>query len=181
MDAYGPVRMEAACKRGLRGNKFSYGLIKKILENNIDLLEEDTAAEYRIPAHNTVEQLKPLKLTGMAKRYEAALLLPVHELQDVHALVGMIKQAEVEYRDHARTQKYLKASKLRYHAAPEDILCNPERGITREQVLRLSDGYSLKKVKMYSLRVLQDVENPFSPLLWDAVPVCWATVRSTSA
>ena len=28
---------------------------------------------------NTLEQLKGLKLTGMAKRYEAALSLPVHE------------------------------------------------------------------------------------------------------
>ncbi|MDB5020541.1 MAG: Integrase catalytic region [Pedobacter sp.] len=54
MDAYGSVRMEAACKRGLRGNKFSYGLIKKILDNNMDLLEEDTATEYRIPAHNNL-------------------------------------------------------------------------------------------------------------------------------
>ena len=61
---------------------------------------------------NTVEQLKSLKLTGMAKRYEAALALPVHELQDVHALIAMITEAEVEYRGYARTQKYLKASKL---------------------------------------------------------------------
>lgn len=72
---------------------------------------------------NTVEQLKSLKLTGMAKRYKAALSLPVHELQDVHALIAMITGAEVEYRDHARTQKYLKASKLRYHALPEDWSC----------------------------------------------------------
>lgn len=49
--AYGPLRMEAACKRGLRGYKFSYGAIKKILENNMDLLEEDTPSEFRIPAH----------------------------------------------------------------------------------------------------------------------------------
>lgn len=49
-------------------------------------------------------------------------------------------QAEWEYRDQARTQKYLKASRLRYNALPEEIICNPERGITPEQVLRLSDG-----------------------------------------
>jgi len=94
---------------------------------------------------NTVEQLKSLRLSGMAKRYEAALSLPLHELQDVHGLIAMITQAEVEYRDHARTQKYLKASKLRYHALPEEILCNAERGITREQVLRLSDGMFIEK------------------------------------
>ena len=94
---------------------------------------------------NTVEQLKALKLNGMAKRYEAALALPVHELQDTHALLAMITQAEVEYREYARTQKYLKSSKLRYHALPEDILCTAERGITREQVLRLSDGMFIEK------------------------------------
>jgi DNA replication protein DnaC len=94
---------------------------------------------------NTLEQLKGLKLTGMAKRYEAALSLPVHEIEDVHSLIAMITQAEVEYREYTRTQKYLKASKLRYHALPEDIICNAERGITREQVLRLSDGMFIEK------------------------------------
>lgn len=97
---------------------------------------------------NTLDLLRQLKLAGMAKRYEAVLSLPVHELVDVHSLVAIITQAEIEYRQHARTSKYLKASKLRYHALPEDILCTPERGITREQVLRLSDGMSLKKVRI---------------------------------
>jgi DNA replication protein DnaC len=94
---------------------------------------------------NTVDQLNTLKLTGMAKRYEATLSLPIHELQDVHTLMGSITQAELEYRQHARTQKYLKASKLRYNALPEDIICNAERGITREQILRLSDGLFIEK------------------------------------
>ena len=94
---------------------------------------------------NTLEQLKGLKLTGMAKRYEAALSLPVHQQEDVHSLIAMLTQAEVEYRDYSRTQKYLKASKLRYHALPEDIICNTERGITREQLLRLSDGMFIER------------------------------------
>jgi DNA replication protein DnaC len=93
----------------------------------------------------TVEQLKSLKLSGMARRYEAALDLPLHQQQDAHELIAMITQAEVEYREHARTQKYLKASKLRYHALPEDILCNTERGITREQVMRLCEGMFIEK------------------------------------
>jgi DNA replication protein DnaC len=96
---------------------------------------------------NTVDQLNTLKLTGMAKRYEATLSLPIHELQDVHTLMGSITQAELEYRQHARTQKYLKASKLRYNALPEDIICNAERGITREQILRLSDGQFIEKAE----------------------------------
>lgn len=88
----------------------------------------------------TTEQLRALRLAGMARRYEAVSALPVHEVQNVHELLASMVQAEVEYRDHARTQKYLKASRLRYNALPEEIICNPERGITREQVLRLSDG-----------------------------------------
>lgn len=96
---------------------------------------------------NTVDQLNTLKLTGMAKRYEATLSLPIHDLQDVHTLMGSITQAELEYRQHARTQKYLKASKLRYNALPEDIICNAERGVTREQILRLSDGMFLEKAE----------------------------------
>jgi DNA replication protein DnaC len=94
---------------------------------------------------NTLDLLRSLKLSGMARRYESVLSLPVHELVDVHSLVAMITQAEVEYRQHAKTSKYLKASKLRYHALPEDILCASERGITREQVLRLSDGMFIEK------------------------------------
>jgi hypothetical protein len=46
--------MEAACKRGLRGNKISYGVIKNILENNMDLLEEEAPTEFRIPDHKNL-------------------------------------------------------------------------------------------------------------------------------
>lgn len=54
MDAYGRIRMEAACKRGLRGHKFSYTAIKNILDNNMDLLEEESNPEFRIPTHNNL-------------------------------------------------------------------------------------------------------------------------------
>jgi DNA replication protein DnaC len=94
---------------------------------------------------NTADQMKSLRLGGMARRYEATLQLPVHEIQDPHSMLAMLVQAEIEYREHARTEKYLRFSKLRYHALPEDILCTSERGITREQVLRLSDGTFIER------------------------------------
>jgi hypothetical protein len=46
--------MEAACKRALSGHKFSYGVIKNILENNMDLLEEEAPIEFRIPDHSNI-------------------------------------------------------------------------------------------------------------------------------
>ena len=89
--------------------------------------------------------MRSLRLSGMARRYEATLELPIHQVQDAHSMLAMLIQAEIEYREHARTEKYLKYSKLRYHALPEDILCTAERGITREQVLRLSDGTFIER------------------------------------
>lgn len=97
--------------------------------------------------NQTIEQLKTLRLTGMAKRYEAVAALPLHEVQNVHELMGSMVQSEIEHRDFTRTQKYLKASRLRYNALPEEIICNTERGITREQVLRLSDGGFIQRAE----------------------------------
>jgi transposase len=54
MSSYGNIRMEAACKRALSGYKFSYGVIKNILENNMDLLEEEALVEFRIPDHSNI-------------------------------------------------------------------------------------------------------------------------------
>ena len=54
MAAYGGLRMEAACKRGLTGHKFTYGVIKKILDNNMDQLKEDLTIEFRLPAHTNL-------------------------------------------------------------------------------------------------------------------------------
>jgi transposase len=54
MAAYGGLRMEAACKRGLTGHKFTYGVIKKILDNNMDQIRENLTIEFRLPAHTNL-------------------------------------------------------------------------------------------------------------------------------
>ncbi|MDM1511159.1 ATP-binding protein, partial [Myroides odoratimimus] len=54
---------------------------------------------------------------------------------------------EIEYREETKTKRLLKASKLRYNALPEQIICNEERGLTREQILRLSDTLFLEKAE----------------------------------
>jgi len=51
---YGGTRMENACKRALKGYRFSYKTIKSILEKNMDMLEEVQVPEYRIPEHGNV-------------------------------------------------------------------------------------------------------------------------------
>ena len=95
--------------------------------------------------NSTLEQLSTLKLTGMSRRYQASLNLPSHQQEDAHALLAMLCQAEIEYRNHQRTERLLKNSKLRYHALLEEIICKPERGLTREMLLRLSDDLFITK------------------------------------
>jgi DNA replication protein DnaC len=95
----------------------------------------------------TLEQLKSLKLNGMSKRYQAAIDLPSHQQEDAHSLVAMLCQAEMEYRNHYRTERLLKNSRLRYNAVLEEVICTPERGLTREMILRLSDGMFIEKAE----------------------------------
>ncbi len=93
----------------------------------------------------TLEQLKTLRLNGMAKRYQAAVDLPTHQQEDAHSLIALLSQAEVEYRNHYRTERLLKNSRLRYNAILEEVTCTPERGLTREMTLRLADGMFIEK------------------------------------
>ena len=94
---------------------------------------------------NTIEQLHQLKLHGMAKRYEAVVGQSIHEQPEPHALIALLTEAEAGYRIHQRTQLYLRLSRLRYNATPEQINCTPGRGITKEQLITLCDGMFIEK------------------------------------
>lgn len=94
---------------------------------------------------STLEQMQKLKLSGMARRYEAVMKQPVHQQPEPHTLIALLTEAEDSYRIHQRTQLYLRLSKLRYHATPEQINCTPGRGITAEVLSTLSDGTFIEK------------------------------------
>ena len=94
---------------------------------------------------STLEQLQELKLIGMAKRYEAIIKQPVHQQPEPHTVVALLTEAETGYRVHQRTQLYLRLSKLRYNASPEQINCTPGRGISKETLATLSDGTFIEK------------------------------------
>ncbi len=58
----------------------------------------------------------------------------------------MIAQpAETQYRLTQRTQLYLRLSRLRYHALPEQVHATAERGLAKEQLLILCDGMFIEK------------------------------------
>ena len=88
----------------------------------------------------TIDQLRQLKLTGMAKAYETSLTIPVHEQPTTDLLVGRLVEAEIQYRTNQKTVLYLKQSKLRYNALLEQIYCNAARNLTSDQLLSFADG-----------------------------------------
>jgi DNA replication protein DnaC len=96
-------------------------------------------------AQSTVEQMQDLKLFGMAKLYQAVVDQPVHQHPEAHTLMGMLTDAEAQYRLAQRTQLFLRLSKLRYNTMPEQVRTIPDRGITKEQLLRFCDGTFINK------------------------------------
>lgn len=87
----------------------------------------------------TLEQLNDLKLAGMARSYQAILQMPLNQHPEAHALIAQLAQAEKQNRIQYKTQIYLKLSKLRYTALLEEISCDKERNLSKEQLLQLSD------------------------------------------
>lgn len=94
-----------------------------------------------------MEQLQELKLNGMAKLYQAVLEQPIHQQPETHTLLAMLTDAETQFRLQQRTHLYLRLSKLRYHALPEQVQTSPERGLTKEQLIQLCDGMFIEKAE----------------------------------
>ena len=87
----------------------------------------------------TLEQLKELKLQGMARSYEAILQLPVNQHPEGHLLLAQLAQAERQNRTQYKTKMFLKLSKLRYAGSLEEISFTNQRNLSKEQILQLAD------------------------------------------
>lgn len=53
-EIYGTIRFEAACRRALNGSRITYGMIKNILENNLDKQAEPQLTLFVIPGHENI-------------------------------------------------------------------------------------------------------------------------------
>ena len=87
----------------------------------------------------TILQLENLKLRGMSECYKGLQNIPVTQWPTLDTFVAHLAEAELQYRNHKRTEMYLKTSKLRYNAVMEDIICSEERNLTKTTLLKLMD------------------------------------------
>jgi transposase len=53
-EIYGTTRFDAACRRALKGSRITYGMIKNILENNMDKQAEPEPSLFIIPDHENI-------------------------------------------------------------------------------------------------------------------------------
>ena len=60
----------------------------------------------------TLQQLKDLKLAGMARSYESVLQLSTHQQPEAHSMIAQLSDAEQQSRVHYKTQFYLKLSSV---------------------------------------------------------------------
>jgi DNA replication protein DnaC len=91
-------------------------------------------------ASQTLEQLKDLRLHGMAGCYQAQLELPVHQQMDAHEMICAMTQTELLHRGNERMTYYLKLAKLRLPAQPEHVECSTARNLTKQQWGTLLEG-----------------------------------------
>lgn len=87
----------------------------------------------------TLEQLRQLRLNGMASAYEGIITMPLNKQPEADELLAQLTEAEIQFRSHQRTGIYLKLSKLRFSARLEEISCSPERNLTKKQLTSLAD------------------------------------------
>lgn len=87
----------------------------------------------------TLDQLRSLKLSGMAQTYEGVLSLPVNDQPPANHLIARLTEAELQSRVQKKTEAYLRMSKLRYNALLEQVHCNTSRNLTADQMITVAD------------------------------------------
>ena len=87
----------------------------------------------------TLEQMKELKLHGMALSYEQFIRMPINQQPTSHEMIAQLLEKEAFERTHRRTQMYLRLSKLRYAASLEQVICSEERNLSKDTIAKLAD------------------------------------------
>lgn len=87
----------------------------------------------------TLQQLKDLRLDGMARSYESVLQLPSHQHPEGHMLIAQLVEAERQNRTQHKTQLFLKLSKLRYASTVEELTFGKERNLSKDQIAQMAD------------------------------------------
>ena len=87
----------------------------------------------------TLDHLSELKLQGMARASQAVLSMPVQDQPSLNQFMARLAEAEIQHRTQKKTEMFLLQSKLRYNAVLEQVYCNVNRNLSRENLLAIAD------------------------------------------
>lgn len=91
--------------------------------------------------HQTLAQLRVLKLDGLATGLEEQLALPGMAGMSFEERLAMLVDREVNHRNDRKLMRLLKNARLKYgQAVIEDIDSRPGRGINRRELMSLALG-----------------------------------------
>jgi DNA replication protein DnaC len=91
--------------------------------------------------HNTLAQLRSLKLEGLAGALEAQLTQPGLAHLSFEERLTMLVDREVHHRNERKLTRLLKNARLKYgQATLEDLDSRPDRGIDRRQLMSVALG-----------------------------------------
>jgi len=87
----------------------------------------------------TLDHLTELKLQGMARAYQTVLSMPVQDQPSLNQFMARLAEAEIQHRTQKKTEMFLLQSKLRYNAVLEQVYCNVNRNLSRENLMAIAD------------------------------------------
>jgi DNA replication protein DnaC len=87
----------------------------------------------------TLDHLSELKLQGMSRAYQAILSMPVQDQPSLNQFMARLAEAEIQHRAQKKTEMFLLQSKLRYNAVLEQVYCNTNRNLSRENLMAIAD------------------------------------------
>jgi DNA replication protein DnaC len=88
----------------------------------------------------TIQKLIDLKLHTLAKGFREMLEMPPDKHLTFEDKLGMLVDREWADRDNRRISRRVKEARLSVRAAPEEVICDPARGLERALLRELSTG-----------------------------------------
>lgn len=87
----------------------------------------------------TLQQMRTLRLTGMADRFEAIQTLPTHQQPSHDVLLSQLLESEELFRNHRKTQTAIRNARFRYQASISEIVCSTDRNFSKDTLSALAD------------------------------------------
>lgn len=93
--------------------------------------------------NSTLDKMKELKLYGMQKAFASSL--QTNQQLTVDEMLAFLIESEYNYRQTIRVNGALLRAKFRYHASIENINYTQERGLNKNNFIRLADCSFVEK------------------------------------